>query len=203
MLYICAKCGRSFFRRNHGINHRAKYCSKNCQFHDRPPMTEELKEKLISINIGNKYSVGLNRKNGGLLKCKTCGTEYYASETHSKTRKYCSRECKPAWNKGKENLLFRGELNPKWKGGITKINEKLRKSIEYKEWRRFILKRDNYTCQLCGKRGGLIQVDHIKPWSIFEELRFDIDNGRVLCVPCHNNTPTWGFRLRNYATKNI
>src|SRR5258708_6524755 len=46
------------------------------------------------------------------------------------------------WNKGKENLSSKGEKNVNWKGGITPINEKIRKSIEYKLWRESIFMRD-------------------------------------------------------------
>lgn len=37
-----------------------------------------------------------------------------------------------------------------------------------KEWyriRALVLKRDNYTCQYCGKVGGKLEVDHVIPFS--------------------------------------
>lgn len=48
-----------------------------------------------------------------------------------------------------------------------------------------VFKRDNYTCQQCNKRGTFLQVDHIKPWSKYKNLRFDINNCRTLCIECH------------------
>lgn len=77
------------------------------------------------------------------------------------------------------------------KGGITPINTKIRQSSEYKLWRKSVFERDNYTCVWCGKKGNL-NADHIKPFSLFPELRFAIDNGRTLCVDCHKTTETWG-----------
>ncbi len=53
------------------------------------------------------------------------------------------------------------------------------------EIQKLILERDNYTCQMCGKRGIDLQVDHIQSWADYVELRFCIDNCRTLCKPCH------------------
>lgn len=88
-----------------------------------------------------------------------------------------------------------------WKGGVSTANELQRKSIEYKLWREAVFKRDNYTCQenSCGAHSGNgkrveLHADHIKPFAYFPELRFAIDNGRTLCVPCHKKTKTYGFK---------
>lgn len=96
------------------------------------------------------------------------------------------------WNKGKEFLAIRGEKNPSWKGGITPIYSKIRKSIEYKLWRKSVFERDNYTCVWCGSnKSGTLNADHIKPFAFYPELRFAIDNGRTLCVSCHKTTDTY------------
>ena len=57
-----------------------------------------------------------------------------------------------------------------------------------------LLKRDDFTCQLCGKRGGTMNADHIKPFAYFPELRTSIENGRTLCEPCHRKTDTFGYK---------
>ena len=48
-----------------------------------------------------------------------------------------------------------------------------------------VLIRDDYTCQLCGIRGGNLEVDHIQSWAKYVELRFSMDNCRTLCKRCH------------------
>ena len=97
----------------------------------------------------------------------------------------------------------KGENNHGWKGGITSESSKIRSSAEYKLWRTAVFKRDNYTCVFCGyksagKRPPDINADHIKPMSVFPELRFAIDNGRTLCLPCHRQTDTYGGRIHKY-----
>src|SRR3990167_6702355 len=102
------------------------------------------------------------------------------------------------WNKGKEYFALKGENNPRWKGGITPINKKIRHSIEYKLWRIAVFTRDKWTCIWCGIKAekGLghtveLNADHIKPFSLFPEFRFSIDNGRTLCADCHRKTDTF------------
>lgn len=92
-----------------------------------------------------------------------------------------------------------------WQGGKTALGQLIRSSANYDEWRVTIFKRDDYTCQICGERGGRLQVDHIERFaqilvrnnihSLEDAIAclelWDINNGRVLCVPCHAKTPTF------------
>ncbi len=78
----------------------------------------------------------------------------------------------------------------------TDLNRRIRQSARYKDWRAEVLKRDDYRCQFCLKRGGRLQADHIKPFALHPELRFDLNNGRTLCPPCHKTTDTFGCKSR-------
>lgn len=60
-----------------------------------------------------------------------------------------------------------------------------RKTKEYKEWRKAVFERDNYTCQRCGKRGGKLRAHHIERYRDCIEKRTDISNGITLCDKCH------------------
>lgn len=105
------------------------------------------------------------------------------------------------WNKGKPHLVR--EKNPNWKGGITPLVLQIRHHFKYRQWVSDIFMRDDYTCQMCLERGGNLEADHYpKPFSIIfkendiktleealdcEEF-WSINNGRTLCVSCHNKT---------------
>ncbi len=82
-----------------------------------------------------------------------------------------------------------GELSYNWKGGISKINKSERQNLmlqnEYKFWRKAVFNRDNYTCIKCGLRGINLNAHHIKTWTKYPELRYNINNGISLCKDCH------------------
>jgi 5-methylcytosine-specific restriction endonuclease McrA len=58
----------------------------------------------------------------------------------------------------------------------------------YKDFRKKVLKRDKYTCQMCNKKGKRVwlNVHHIMKWSSASSLRYDTDNGITLCKYCHD-----------------
>lgn len=120
------------------------------------------------------------------IKKRSTGNTYRKGSTHTEEAKEKNRVA----HLGKVTMSGEGHYN--WKGGITPLRKKLYFSEEYKSWRNAIFDRDNYTCQMCGQRGKELNADHIKAWSSNPELRFEIDNGRTLCIDCHRQTDTWG-----------
>ncbi len=97
---------------------------------------------------------------------------------------------------------FGGENHPMWKGGITKLSERVRKLPEYKKWRKLVFERDEFICQHCYKRGNKLEAHHMEPFHrIFTVNKiqciddalscnkfWDISNGLTLCVECHSKT---------------
>ncbi len=65
------------------------------------------------------------------------------------------------------------------------INPESRNNAEYKEWRKLVFERDDYTCQRCGKRGGKLNAHHIERFRNCVERRTDVSNGVTLCEDCH------------------
>ena len=63
-------------------------------------------------------------------------------------------------------------------------------SHEYKRWRKFVIKRDNNTCQECNTKIGVKHIHHILPWRDYPESEYslNIDNGITLCIECHKKT---------------
>src|SRR3990167_11464207 len=141
--------------------------------------------------------------NGGKLGMR------HTEETKKKIRTARARQGSNVWNKGtnksgmkgkhhseelkrKSSFSQSGEKNHAWRGGSTAIVLRLRHSLEYRLWRVAVFERDDYICIWCGVKGGKLEADHIKPFALFPELRFAIDNGRTLCVECHRTTDTYG-----------
>lgn len=90
----------------------------------------------------------------------------------------------------------RGEKANGWKGGKTRQAIIDRNSMEYRNWRTEVFKRDDYTCQFCGEKGGNLNAHHIRPFALFSQLRFDISNGITLCEGCHKTTPFFGRKSK-------
>lgn len=70
---------------------------------------------------------------------------------------------------------------PPWE----RTNKDERNSIEYSKWRTDVFIRDKFTCQHCHQIGGELNAHHIKPFSKFIDLRYEITNGLTLCKACH------------------
>lgn len=133
-----------------------------------------------------------------------------SKETHSHRLKKLG---KIPWNKGKKGVqayteewrknnsdAHKGLKSYLWKGGITPLTKQIRACFEYRQWKSDCFRRDDYTCQLCGDKGGWKEVDHYPKTfsSIFHDndiktiddavkcVEFwDINNGRTLCNGCH------------------
>jgi len=180
----CKHCGevflyyRSTLRGKTGI-----FCSRDC-YH---------KHKTSSWNKGIiKYS-----------KCAKCNKQI------RQWRKYCSAECYYKHQDVSARLPIPkfGSENPAWKGGITPQTVIDRNKFS-KQVSNLVFRRDNYTCQLCGAKGVSLHADHLDKWSVNKDDRFNVDNCRSLCRPCHyfvtfgNSMPTdskWG--ISNFSKK--
>lgn len=122
-------------------------------------------------------------------------------------------------NKTKEKIRkshkgkWTGKNNPNYKDGRSLLKDLIRSLSEYKDWRKEIFERDNFTCQKCNKKGIYLNAHHIKPFAMIlnEFLKeynqfspiedketllrlatkykpfWDIKNGITLCKDCHKD----------------
>ena len=108
------------------------------------------------------------------------------------------------WNhskktKEKMSLERRGKNNPAWRGGISLLVARIRRSFKYRQWRSDVFTRDGFTCQECGKIDCLEAhhidrfIDIIKRNEIKTleqaldcENLWNINNGETLCEECHH-----------------
>ncbi len=123
-----------------------------------------------------------------------------------KERSYASGENHPMYGKEhsvqhkekiRESMIGKnaGEKHWNWKGGKTKRKNRIRQSGKYRKWREKVFRRDNYTCQDCGVNGGNLHPHHIKSFSKYPNLRFNIKNGMTLCKECHMKTDNYRRRV--------
>lgn len=149
------------------------------------------------------------RKNPRTFKCRKCN-EIVPNKNHKKNPIFCSNLCRiknfigrklSPETRRKMSLMKIGSKSHLWRGGIWPENKKERNRVEYKLWREAVFRRDKWTCIECGKKNCYLNADHIKPYSLYPELRHDVNNGRTLCVECHRQTPTFGEKCKTYEKK--
>lgn len=74
-------------------------------------------------------------------------------------------------------------------------NVRSRFTPEYFEWLKAVWKKAGGRCQHCGAKPTKtlkFQCHHKKSWALHPELRYDPDNGELLCFPCHKLTDSYG-----------
>lgn len=184
IIIICEICSNKRQYKPWQLRQRSgRVCSRRCAMILRYKNTENRKRQSI-IAKEKKYGYWMVGKK-------------QTQESNSKHSKSLLGHHRGGWKLSEQTRIrmrdsaLRGEQSRFWRGGICPKNAKIRSSFEYKTWRRAVFDRDNYTCQKCGERGGRLHADHIRPFAMYPELRFDINNGRTLCVDCHKKTPTF------------
>jgi 5-methylcytosine-specific restriction endonuclease McrA len=174
-----------------------------------------------SLTNGNSTSCGCLQKERvseaqvkdltGIRFFRLLGVEQRGRNKHGAVLWLCKCDCGNAVIVLSSNLIrgltkscgcyFReqisGENNYGWKGGVTLLNEKVRKCLLYRKWRTSVFKRDSYSCQICNQIGGILRVHHKKSFSLIMENvssleealscmeLWDMNNGITYCYKCH------------------
>lgn len=190
------------------LNGKVHSCSRGCY----------LISTKHKANVGLKFGRGtvkdyfINDADGSrvyyVLDCE-CGNEYNTASHAVLDGRTRSCGCL-----SKEyQATFDGSGNPNWKDGATSEAQSARTCKEYWEWQKAVFARDEFACQKCGfhnKHGNTLNAHHIKNFSDFKELRFEVDNGITYCRDCHiefhstygrlNNTPE---QVADFSSTNV
>lgn len=147
----------------------------------------EIKERnFCSISCGSKFT-----KNGRFKKGTKCSEEAkknlskkhirykYKYEITEETRKKMIENARVRNEKG----INCGENNYRWIKDRSKLKKQDRRNDSaYKDWRKQIYKRDNYKCKINTEEcSGRIEAHHILRWRDHPELRYEVNNGILLC----------------------
>lgn len=195
--YICETCHKEFKSNKWDKNRTPKYCSREC--YAKREITKEWLEKISKVKIWkipwNKWIKMWEWKEHPKW---TLWMKFVWRIVSEETRGKISNA-----NRWKIFIERRWSNCHFWKWWITSENEAERKSVKYKEWRRRVFERDNYKCTICWINSKYLQADHIKPFSLFKDLRFDINNWRTLCIECHKKTETYWWKMQKYMMKSV
>ena len=192
-LVNCACCGLQFYPTRTG----RKYCSRKC-FYTSPETRRLTSERLKK----NPRKPPQSRPwDGGRRPSMTGDKHPMWGKNHSLDSRLKIKKARAA--QGRMNV---GPENHFWMGGVSRLKHRIYHSFKYKSWRTQIFVRDRGVCVLCGVKDREAEVDHVIPFStllrrhsikdvesaIACDPLWDLSNGRVLCLPCHKVTPTYG-----------
>ena len=215
-LYTCLNCGKTF--KDHPSAKR-KFCSRKCQIEFikktktnrvhvncdycgkeivvKPSKLKENKHIFCSRECYAQFrSVYYRKENhpnwkGGhpTVRCDYCGKEFKTWKRSIDGLNFCSYTCYWAWRS--DNI--RGRNHPLWKGGSDEW-----RGSNWGSQRRKALKRDNYSCRLCGSKEDLV-VHHIIPFRVFGAEKYreanKLSNLITLCRSCHGKVEMGKLKL--------
>lgn len=157
-----------------------------------------IQSKYCSVICSAKSKIG---KPSGMLGKSAWNKGQKLSEEHRIKLTFAKDNFIP-WNKGKKGeytVMWSGEgmnsfkrkmsgqNNPKWIFDRSKlVKRQERNDSAYKNWRMSVWIRDGFKCRILNDDcNGRIEAHHILGWSLYPELRYEINNGITLCHAHH------------------
>lgn len=164
----CIVCGNKILIKPKA-KHFCKFCSKNCyhKYQKGRKIPKDIVKKIADSNRG--------RKTGGFVYCLQCKKKTYKYPSDLRfSRKFCSFKC---------FLRYVSE----------NASPKRTNKGKDKKWKKDVYRYDNYTCWICGEKGGKLNAHHLKSWAKYPKLRYKISNGVTLCKFCHKTYTDFGI----------
>ena len=175
----CRLDGFEWYAIPNNLTSKEQGCPK-CSNNNKKTHEQFMEEFYIkNLNAKNIKILGEYININTTIKCKCLldGEIWYPRADHLLEGHGCPR-CQ-ARNKSGENSIW-------WNPNLTQEDrEDNRNYPEYKEWRIKCYKRDNYTCQVTGKKGGDLCVHHLYSYSKYKCLRTVMENGITVSKEIH------------------
>jgi len=199
----CSQCGEIFETRK---SSKKRYCTHECASEAKTGISLKKKIKPIKIvaaisayfksnrsilragrllgvsatpieRLFREYGIyeKATKKNRAIKRCKRCGTRI----TPYGDVQVCNA-C--------QGKMMREENHWNWTGGPDNPLRAIRGRVAMSEWRKAVFKRDDYTCQACGRRGVKLNAHHVLPLRDREDLAYIVSNGITLCERDHQPT---------------
>lgn len=174
----CPKCGqirnvyyRSILKAGHDI---CQACMMKKQSNKLP----------IGQRFGELVVIGHSEKSGMSICLCDCGNvvEKINRNLYNGITKSCGCLKKENFD---NTTRVKGEAHGMWKGGISDERSKLMSKKVYKDWRKKVYERDNFTCQKCGQVGYKLNCHHIENYAGNKEKACCLENGITFCKTCH------------------
>jgi HNH endonuclease len=165
----------------------AQFCSRSCRtiwsnLRDNPAKRDSAREKISAARVGKPTTLGREMPQS---QRKNVGNARRGKKASPEWRANIGAGLKVAGVKPPRNPHLVGPAHPNWKGGHRTARSADFSSPLYKEFRRTVASRDNWTCRGCGTTKCRLEVHHIETWCEAPEKRYDLNNGILLCRPCH------------------
>lgn len=204
----CNICGKDFKIYPYEKN-TAKYCSLECEYKARK--NPDRYKHIVNYAKTNKTRIITKLKEKQCLECgklfnvwnyeytkrkycsSQCALEYAYKNRHNYKKKNidneiikckcgCGKELSLYSKKGRKRQFIFGH-NGKKEGKRPPHHDIQNKSI-WETIRKQIYQRDNWTCQICNKHGGILHAHHKIPYRISKDN--SLNNLITLCPSCHS-----------------